>query len=220
MFKHILLSTLLLLGFGRPAQAQPTAHQWLLTGGINLRSNTTSNDNSQNSNAGVSISPAVGYFLTDHFAVGLGGGLGFGHSENTFLDIYGNNPGKNTRTYSSYTLNVFGRYYARLTDHTAFTATLAPGFGRSRDKSEMEGSAYPYNNFEIKRSSLGVSLTPGFSWFPTSRVSLDVTAGNLGYFRSKDTNQNQPETTNSSWNASLSLLSLGVGASLFFGGGQ
>ncbi len=220
MVKHLLILTILSMGFNARAQAQPTAHQWLLTGGINLRSNTTSDDGNQNSNAGVSISPAVGYFLTDHFAVGLGGGLGAGRAENTISDVYGNNPSKNTRTYSSYTLNVFGRYYARLTDHTAFTATLAPGFGRSRDKSEMEGSAYSYNNFEFKRSSLGVSLTPGFSWFPTSRVSLDVTAGNLGYFRSKGTNPNRPETTNSSWNASLSLLNLGVGASLFFGGGQ
>ncbi len=211
------------------AHAQTPAGRWLVTGGLSLASNSSADAlDRRASNSGISISPALGYFVANHLAVGLTGSAGYSRAEQEMIvPVQGAPTNTYTRKYSAYRVGVFGRYYWHMSEKTALTTTLSAGIGRNSQKygyTDPLPAGLPTTRTESGRS-IGASLTPAFVYFPAPRLGLEVSIGNLYASRERreSTSDGSPDTgktTEQTVGASFNFSNLSVGASLFFGGGE
>ncbi len=180
------------------AFAQPLANHLYLGGQVSFQNQTTErrvgNNVETSSSSNYTISPAIGYTLTDNWMIGAR--LGFGGSEN------------NGGTTSNFDANLFGRYSVAISERFYFIPELQVGFGSS--------SADDNNGVRTNEgSSFSMGVLPGFAYFPTTHWSIELNAGFVG-FRS-ETNRNtdssvQPnETTNDGFVFDVNGITVGVG---------
>lgn len=113
-----------------------------------------------------------GYFLTENIAAGLN--IGLYSSKVTPPDT--SDPIEKT---SGFGVGLFGRYYVPLGESFYFHGQL--GFDLSKIKSSEEKSGVLTENPDLNIFGIGVS--PGFTFFPTKRVGLDLSFGYLGWLR-------------------------------------
>ena len=214
--------------------AQTPAGRWLVTGGISLYSNSSTDPTDYHATTnGLGISPSIGYFVVNHLAIGLTGGAGYTRNEQTVATAFPDGlPRKLTQKNTYYRLALFGRYYWHLSERTAITATLSGGLGRSQQEYREEGGysdpglPAAYNRTD-KGRNVGAQLTPAFVFFPTPKLGLEVTLGSFYVNRERHEITPVPtsypstgKNTNTSAGATFSFYSLGIGGSYFFGGGQ
>jgi outer membrane protein len=107
------------------------------------------------------ISPRLGYFITENFA--LGGRLIYQHRESE-------NAINNTFEYTSYGAGSFGRYY--FTPQNQFSLYGQISFDYIR--SENSASDAAFNNFAF-------GLGGGLNYFVSKRFSLEANLGLLNY---------------------------------------
>ena len=108
-----------------------------------------------------SITPKIGYFLNDNFALGLG--LGYSTSKRT-----GNN-GNEVFTSNSWSFDPFARYYVAKTGNLSF-------FGEG--SIEIGGSTATDNP---KFFTMAVRVSPALSYNLSDKVSLEANLGGLSY---------------------------------------
>ena len=158
------------------SQAQTEKGKFLVGGQVGFETSKVKDTDQKNNS--FSINPTVGYFVSDNWAVGTGIGYNWRKSESG---------AQNETKENSFQVAPFARNYVGNGQFRFFSQLSVP---MSWGKTETEGT----NNSEIKTEKYGVELAPGFAFFPTSKVSVELKVRGL-YFES-DKNKTDDVTTN------------------------
>ncbi len=154
--------------------------------------------------------PEFGYFVTDRIAAGLM--LDFSS------DVWNKTDSTKNKT-GEFGVSIFGRYYAPINDKFYFWGQLDLGMGSSKTEVTMGGTTKK----AVESSSFGFGISPGFSYFPSTRYGFNFGVGRLGMSSSKNIS-NPGETTEttvktSNFVAAWDMRAITFGITVFFGGG-
>ncbi|MCH4552941.1 outer membrane beta-barrel protein [Aestuariibaculum lutulentum] len=157
---------------------------------------------------GFTISPKLGYFISDNWELGLGLGYGYYHYEhqNNMYHNYSN----------SYSVSPFVRKYFSLSKTLLFDSQFGVSYTKNYIRSENENGELSKD----RESSLFVGLQPGFTYFLNPKFALKAKIGALGYSCSKReynyTSDNLDEYKSESFSFSLSSSNIQFGIYYFF----
>jgi opacity protein-like surface antigen len=165
--KKLFSICVLAAGVASYAQAQTTAGNMLLGGGIGYTSQkyeTAGDDATDNT---FSFTPSFGYFVADNFAVGLN--LTYSSNKRENMDNF---DGELKTT--EFLFEPFARYYMFTpNDKFAFFAEGGLGFGsRKQDPEDLD---------ETKASMFRFRVSPGFAYFISDKWSLDFQLSGISY---------------------------------------
>ncbi|MCD9018358.1 porin family protein [Parachryseolinea silvisoli] len=165
--KKLLSICVLAVGVAGYAQAQTTAGNMLLGGGIGYTSQKQETAGDDATNNTFSFTPSFGYFVADNFAVGLN--LDFASSNRENWDEF-NGEYKVT----DFLFEPFARYYMFTpNDKFAFFVEGALGFGsRKVDPEDFD---------ETKSGMFRFRASPGFAYFISDKWSLDFELSGISY---------------------------------------
>jgi opacity protein-like surface antigen len=143
------------------------------------------------STSSFTLTPRVGYFLNDKFAVGLG--IGYTSQKETtpfFL-----NDDERKETTSMFVIAPFARYYFAKVNRFSFfgEGVLSLGFGSYENK---VGNVI---NVDNSVTAIGFDITPGISYALTDKLELETSINlfNLGYsYASVKDNKDNKTVTN------------------------
>ncbi|MCZ4245035.1 outer membrane beta-barrel protein [Pedobacter punctiformis] len=181
--KKLLLSLVAVAGLVYGANAQTEKGKVILGGNVGF--NTSKVDGANKADVSFSIVPSAGYFVANNFAIGTGVGYTY------------NKEVSRLRQNEAFVVAPFGRYYVGLSDQFKFFGQLSVpmAFGNNKivdangDTGAKVGST----------TSIGVNVAPGFAFFPTKRIGIEVSVNGLGYnnFSIKDEATGAKVKTNS-----------------------
>ncbi|RTQ47501.1 hypothetical protein EJV47_18955 [Hymenobacter gummosus] len=232
--KHLFLSAALLLA-AAGTQAQTAPGTFLLTGSLGYDSRVDETSATQSSpikrtvkNSQLNLSPRVGVFVANRLAVGVQADLSWQKAE--MPDAYYSSPSglpqfaDRTDRSKGASIGPFVRYYQMLGEKMGFYGHLAGGYTRAQGSTTYEGPA-SYNNGKYVTKGGFANLTPGLVYFPSNRIGLEVSLGNLSY--SSNTGKQEepalpdaPQTRTSYFGARFGLSQLLLGVSCHLGGGS
>ena len=164
--KKLLLSLVAVAAFAFSSQAQTEKGKIIVGGSVGL--NATKVDGADKADFKFNVVPSVGYFVSDNIAVGTG--VGYNYDKQV-------SEGSLTQ---SFEVAPFGRYYVGLSDQFKFFGQLSVpmNFGNVKDVDETTGDV---GDKLATATQIGVKLSPGFAFFPTKRVGIEVSVDGLGY---------------------------------------
>ncbi len=146
--------------------------KWLLGASAGLFSQKEDNAGTIDKISSYSILPGVSYFIEDDLALGLM--LGLGGSKLTSAGV--------AEDQSSMMLVApTARYYVPIADRFKFYGNLSVPIG-SRHTTLSAG-----NDVDVKMQVFGVEVRPGFAFFPSKKISVDLNFGSI-YFLSEKVN--------------------------------
>ena len=149
--------------------------------GGSISSGSSATNKQEFKNTTFSFSPTAGFFIANNLAVGLNSGV-YWQKQKTQSEI--------TSKYSSYNFGPFVRYYKFLGEKTALFGNATVGFAKSNSK--LRNNDNEFVTVE-KTNNFGASITPGLTYFATSKVGLEITLGSISYF--KNSNEYNSEET-------------------------
>ena len=115
--------------------------------------------------------PAVSYFIKDDLAIGLVLGLASYKQQVAGVD--------NEKT-SGLSIAPSVRYYMPIGNRVKFYGQLLVPIGS--EKTTLDGGAA----VDVKTQTMGVNLIPGFAFFPSQKISIELNLGSI-YFQSAKT---------------------------------
>jgi hypothetical protein len=146
--------------------------KWLVGANIGFNSfkNETAGVEGEKTNE-LLFQPAVSYFIKDDLAVGLVLGVG---SKNRQL------AGVDDQKISGLSIAPSVRYYMPIGNRVKFYGQLLVPIGS--EKTTLLGGAA----VDVKTQTMGVNLIPGFAFFPSPKISLELNLGSI-YFQTSKT---------------------------------
>ncbi len=177
--KKLILSIAVLTGFAFSSQAQTEKGKWILGGSASYESVKSDADNSK-AVQNFSIVPNLGYFVSNNIA--LGTGLGYQYTNVGVASTTGQ--------VEAFVVAPFGRVYVPIAEKFSFfgQAQVPLGFGtvKSTDADGKSGSKVGNS------TSIGVALSPGFSYFPSKKIGIEFAFRGVSYTNLKveDANNN------------------------------
>jgi outer membrane protein len=163
-----------------------------------------------------SVAGNAGYFIQDNFAIGMG--IGYSHvKSNSDGTVYYNNSQIPSPLFYSgenksdlFFLSPFARYYVGLADNFKFFGQVSVPLSSGTQK--QSGAANPGYYQEYKTTSYGVSIQPGLAFFPSKRISLELSTSGLDYYHTQFKNKQTDEKSSSnSFSFSLSTFAPRLG---------
>lgn len=141
-----------------------------------------------------SLGPSVGFFLQNNFAVGLS--ITYQHGTNKLSGSFLNaNNGQlssasfaSDSKYNSYYLSPYARYYINIAEKFKFFGQFSVPMMWSDAKESFSFSEIKANN-KIENRSIGASLQPGFAYFPSKKLSIELSFNGLEYYHSNFKNK-------------------------------
>ncbi|MCB2380195.1 outer membrane beta-barrel protein [Hymenobacter sp. BT635] len=181
------------------------------------------------------IGPTAGYFLTDNLALGVSADYSItGNTQYQYLiavPVFGTGPGRvvenGTIEMKTRRFNVgpMARYYAFVGEKAAFFGHLGAGYQGFRSES-ISASPLVANDSESLTTGSGyyAQLAPGFVFFPSAKLGLEVSLQGLLYRRTKNettrddlTTPTPLKSTSSRFEAGIGLSNLQIGAAFYLG---
>lgn len=229
MYRNLLIGGALLLLTSGAAQAQTAAGTFLLGGNAGFNTGTTTMtpvapQTPALANKGQNwwVAPSAGYFVTDRLALGLLASKG--RTTKTFDNFVNGSVYTTSQTRNTLELGPFVRYYLMVGEQVGFFGQVAGGYTRTRDEFNAP-IAYTYSSWQTSTGGFA-RFTPGFVFFPTTKLGLELTVGNLMYLAQNSyyyTSLPQPNNTDyrtrsRNFSANVGLSALQVGAHFYFGG--
>lgn len=163
--KKLLLSIVAVAAFAFTTQAQTEKGTWMLGGNVGF--NSTKVSGAKKSDVSFSVVPSVGYFVSNNFAIGTGVGYKYDKAVSD----------KNLT--QSFEVAPFGRYYVGLSDQFKFFGQLSVpmSFGnlKALDADGNKGAKLGTS------TNIGVTVAPGFAFFPTKHIGIEVSVNGLEY---------------------------------------
>ncbi|MCX2476718.1 outer membrane beta-barrel protein [Pedobacter sp. MC2016-05] len=163
--KKLLLSVVAVAGLVYGANAQTEKGKVILGGNVGF--NSTKVEGAAKSDVSFSVVPSVGYFVDNNFAIGTGVGYNYNKqvSENSLNQAFVVAP--------------FGRYYVGLSEQFKFFGQLSVpmAFGNNKIVNDNGDTGARV----ASTTSIGVNIAPGFAFFPTKRIGIEVSVNGLGY---------------------------------------
>ncbi|WP_299754608.1 outer membrane beta-barrel protein [uncultured Pontibacter sp.] len=164
------------------------------------------------------LGPSVGYFVKDNVAVGMGMSYTREVSKSTEVHYGGYYSGPYTvdveSTNNGYHVSPFITRYFSLTEKVFFTGTGSVGFGKTKSTSEYKGDI---QSRESTNSTFRAGVSPGISFFPTSKFGLSASFGFLGYaqYKTEFKNDQNDDYEHSEFGLDLNSSYLNFGLSYF-----
>lgn len=208
--------------------SQTEKGKMFIGGQVGLTGNTMSIMDSlslgDHNKAEFTISPNIGYFIKDNFAIG--GTVTFGTNNITDSNetFYSTSKFKYTNNTNSiiYGIGGFARKYINITDKFKFYVNYGINYQYETQKSTYSSNNPDYTNLAIQKievSSISFAVTPGLVYFITPKIGIQTTFGNLNYSFSsyKNTSLNYENYNNSTnYGLNLNFSSLSIGLNYYF----
>ena len=159
----------------------------------------------------LSISPSVGYFVSDNIAVGLA--ITFNNST-TKVDL-GAGVGESKTVNNSFGLRPMARYYKGFSETFFAYVEGSVGFENGKTKNTTSGTTTETSN----TSSFGINVAPGFAFFPTEKYAFELQFNLLGFnrFIDKDPTDTANRDIDSGFNLGFnSFAPVSLGFNYFF----
>lgn len=165
--KKLLLSLLAVSALAFTTQAQTEKGNFVVGGAVQF--NTGKVDGAAKSNKTFQIEPSAGYFIANDIAVGTGIGYQFAKSYTTI----------SSASTSAFVVSPFARAYRGLNDQFKFFGQLSVpmAFGNNKIVNDNGDTGARV----ASTTSIGVNIAPGFAFFPTKRIGIEVSVNGLGY---------------------------------------
>ncbi len=151
-----------------------TKGKWLVGPEFSFSSIKNENGNSIQKQSSLWFQPELGYFVADNLSVGFGVGLG---ARKAVID------GVEYNKSSTFTITPTLRYYLPISTKFQFLGKLMVPIG-NENITLSSG-----NVVDEKGSILNVKLSPAFVFFPSSKISIEMTLGSLYYNSEKQGDQ-------------------------------
>jgi outer membrane protein len=178
--KKVLLSLATVVALAFSANAQTEKGKVLFGGTLEVSSFKA--EGATKSNVSFTILPTAGFFVSNNFAVGTG--IGYTYSKVI----------SNGQT-SGVVVSPFARHYVNLSDQFKYFTQLAVplAFGSEKAVDADGNTGEKLGSF----TSINVNLSPGFAFFPTKKVAIEVSIDGLGYqnYQTKDEETGTKATT-------------------------
>lgn len=163
--KKLLLSLVAVSALAFSTQAQTEKGKIMLGGNIGL--NAKKVDGADKADFRFNVVPSAGYFISDNFA--LGTGVGYTYNK----EVSDNNLNQ------AFVVAPFGRYYVNLSDQFKFFGQLSVPMAFGNDKAVADDGKV--GDKIATTTDIGVQLAPGFAFYPTKRIGIEVSVDGLGY---------------------------------------
>jgi len=181
--KKLLLSLVAVAGLVYGANAQTEKGKVILGGSVGF--NSTKVEGAAKSDVSFNIIPSVGYFVSNNFAIGTGVGYTYNKQVSGLIQN------------EAFVVAPFGRYYVGLSDQFKFFGQLSVpmAFGSNKVVAANGDTGAKV----ASTTSIGVNVAPGFAFFPTKRIGIEVSVNGLGYqnFQAKNEATGNKIITNS-----------------------
>ncbi len=164
--KKTLLTLAAIAGLTIAANAQTEQGKFIVGGQVGFQTSKVKDTDVKNNS--FSINPTVGYFVSDNIAVGTGIGYSWAKQET--------NADNSVKT-DAFQVSPFVRSYSGNGPFKFFAQLSVPmEWGKTTTETSNSSS-------EAKFESYGVELAPGFAYFPTSKIGIELKVRGL-YFNS------------------------------------
>lgn len=145
-----------------------------------------------------------GFFINQNIAIGAN--IMFTGSKTTPADTLNPEVKENSMNFG-----VFARYYVPMGDRFYFHGNL--GFNAGSGSSKLTQGGVEVEGPKLNSTSIGIS--PGFTFFPSEKIAMDMNWGFLGYSTNKSEFTTGPLTTTTKTNGfdanfNLSTVSFGI----------
>jgi hypothetical protein len=138
-----------------------------------------------------SIQPKMAFLLNENFAVG--GTIGYASSQQQ------ENPGIGVSKTNSFSMGIILRRYFRITDNFLISLDANPYYQKNKTED--------YIPSETESNTIGLSVRPVFSFFPSKKWALEAGIGDLSFMRTKNETL---DYTSSYFNLSYGTFSFGM----------
>ncbi len=233
--KKIILIAAVLFSTASVVNAQVAKGNIMLGGSLGFNSGKTTRTatnpsvvtitNPETKTSNWDFSPQVGYFFTDRLAAGISLSAGGLKTTQTVFDP-NPSPGTTFTTESKesyFGAGVFARYYAPVNESFYFWGQLNVGFASGKGEITGPDPLNPSANIttqDYEVSGMNVGIMPGFSFFPSTRYSLDFSIGNLGIMNTKVTNlpggTGETVVKSSDFGLNIDMTTLRIGTNIYF----
>lgn len=149
----------------------------------------------------VNIAPAIGYFVLDNFAAGLGAD----YTLNTVTE-----PGQDKTTDSDLLFGPFARYYFPLGDNVALFFVTNFGFGNSTDEQIIGESKQ-----SVETNVFAIGAGPGITVYSKGGFALETT---LKYNYAKSTFDSELGGVTATTKTRTNQFAFALGLQYYFGG--
>src|SRR5690606_11034692 len=175
--KKLFLTLTAVAALTAASQAQTEKGKFIVGGQVGFE--TSKVKDTDNKNNSFSINPTVGYFVSDNWAVGTGVGYNWSKAETT---------ADNSIKRDAFQVSPFVRNYIGNGQFRYFTQLSVPmSWGKTTTEVLSAETKSKFENY-------GVELAPGFAFFPTSKIGVEMKVRGL-YFESNK-NKTADVTTN------------------------
>lgn len=227
MIKKIFFAALLLTNAA--IYAQENKGKFMINGNGNFAKYKThkdyglgtnnSYDKTNQTNGNVNLN--FGYFLSNHFAIGVSGGYSGQINKQEFV----NPSSPNTNLYKSYTYSagIFARYNCMIKESKfgfLFQLNANYDFEKNHTKITYATNPNPSTDFGGKTVGSTTALRPGVIYFINQKFSLETLLGSVYYQQAVKTIENNEtyKEKNSNFGLDLSMTSIYIGITYYFGG--
>lgn len=195
--KKLLLSLIAVSALAFSTQAQTEKGKIMLGGSAGF--STVKVKGAGKSDIGFNIVPSAGYFVSDNFAIGTGVGYTY-NKEVSDLNLN-----------QAFKVAPFGRYYVGLSDQFKFFGQLSVplAFGNNKFVA-VDGKVGAKT---ATTTEIGVNVAPGFAFFATKKIGIEVSVNGLGYNNYTVKNEltgNKAKANSFGLNANTSDVNVGV----------
>jgi opacity protein-like surface antigen len=190
--KKLLLVTVLSVA-GLTASAQTEKGKFTLGGTLSYESSKSEANDSYDPSS-LTILPTFSYFVSNNISLGLGLGYTYTKGGQSYeFDLYGNSSSIRN---SAFVVYPYGRGYKNLSEQFKFFGELGIplAFGSSEANGQDLGGT----------TSVGFSLSPGFAFFPTKRVAIELGFNGINY-NNTTYKDNNGKKINNAGNSSFSI---------------
>ena len=185
-----------------------------LSGSYNKGKNPVGSSNSTYTNNYWIIDVSYGHYLTDCFAIGIGGGINLNDYkyENSSVDFYS----FNRQTNVLYSVSPFIRASKKITDNFFFFGNLNLSAGTGPTQETRRDSNNDYGKTEGKQVTFEAKITGGLNYFLNRHFALKLSYGNFMYSSTTEKeNESDDERTTNFLNLNLGLSSVSIGLQYF-----
>ena len=149
----------------------------------------------------LNILPSIGFFVSDNLAVGTG--IGYTYEENSNLSAV-----FNADKLNAFSVAPFARLYKGDGDFKFFGQLSVPMmWGNAKD-----GDDAKLGNTE----SYGVAISPGFAYFPSSKIGIELSVKGLYYQSTSLKPEGGEKTTTNSFGLNANSLAPSIGVQFYF----